>query len=48
MPHHELARARPHALASGVVAWGYFDASIVAVARELGGRVRAMAFRLAT
>jgi hypothetical protein len=31
-----------------VVAWGYFDASVVATARELAGRVRAMAFRLAT
>jgi hypothetical protein len=31
-----------------VVAWGYFDASVVAAARELAGRVRAMAFRLAT
>ena len=31
-----------------IVAWGYFDASAVAAARELAGRVRAMAFRLAT
>ena len=31
-----------------IVAWGYFDASMVAPARELAGRVRAMAFRLAT
>ena len=31
-----------------IIAWGYFDASAVAPARELAGRVRAMAFRLAT
>ena len=30
-----------------VVAWGYFDEPVVAKARELAGRVRAMAFRLA-
>jgi four helix bundle protein len=31
-----------------LVAWGYFDVAAVAAARELAGRVRAMAFRLAT
>ena len=30
-----------------VVAWGYLDQAAVAQARELAGRVRAMAFRLA-
>jgi len=30
------------------VAWGYVDETAVAAARELAGRVRAMAFRLAT
>jgi len=30
------------------VAWGYVDEPAVATARELAGRVRAMAFRLAT
>jgi len=30
-----------------VVAWGYLDEAAVRTARELAGRVRAMAFRLA-
>src|SRR5690349_11660952 len=30
------------------VAWGYVDETVVAAAHELAGRVRAMAFRLAT
>ncbi len=31
-----------------VVAWGYFDPALVATALALAGRVRAMAFRLAS